>query len=52
MLVDGFTSYREDRARLKADQLRRSVVAEVVEEVFEVLCRRLLGLFALEYTLW
>lgn len=52
MLVDRFASQREDRAGLKADRLRRSIVTKVVEEVLEVLCRRLRSFFALEYALW
>lgn len=52
MLVDGLAFHREDCARLEADRVGRSFVTEVVEEVFEVLRRRLEGFFALECTLW
>ena len=52
MLVDSFASHCEDCARLKADRLRRSIATKVVEEVFEVLCRRLWGRSALEYAFW
>ena len=52
MLVDSFTSDREDRSRLKAHRHWRSIVTKVVEEVFEVLCRRLRGLFVRECAFW
>lgn len=52
MLVDGLTCYREDCAGLKANRLRGPIVTKVVEEVLEVLGRRLWGLFALEYAFW
>ena len=52
MLVDGFACHCEDGARLKADRLRWSIVTEVIEEVFEVLRRRLQGLCAFEYAFW
>lgn len=52
MLMNSFASHRKDCARLKADRHRRSIVAEVVKEGFEVLSRRLEGFFTLEHALW
>lgn len=52
MLVDSLASHSKNRARLESDRHRRPIVTEVVEEVSEVLCRRLRGLFALKNALW
>ena len=52
MLVDGFPSQGEDGARLEPDRLGRSVVAEVVEEGFEILCWGLGSFLALEGAFW
>ena len=52
VLVDGLASHGKDGARLEAYGLRWAIVTEVVEEVFEVLCRRLQRSLALECPLW
>lgn len=46
--MDGFASDGEDGAGLESDRVGGTVVAKVVEEVFEVLCRGLHGSLALE----
>lgn len=52
VLVDTFASHGENGARLEPHRLRWSVVAKVVEELFEVLCRSLSGPLAFEHSLW
>ena len=52
MLEDSIASDGEDGAGLEADRERRTVVAEVVEEEFEIRCWGLRSSLALEDAFW